>query len=229
MEASRDVLARALALWREAGDRDGEALALNGLGAVYRALGEHERSRELLRESIAVGRQLSDRAREATALTNLALLEIDAGNPTTAIDLLAEAEAIDVERGNAWGVAADRTNRVIALLTCGRVAEATAVLRDLAPSVEQHGDPDLALAVLDLVAAAAAQTGQHERALRLAACAAQQRSDAQLAMAPPDVDFLERRLVLSRAAVGDVAALEEEGRRLTVGQALAEALELPAG
>ena len=88
------------------------------------ALGEHERSRELLRESIAVGRRLSDRAREATALTNLALLEIDAGNPTAAIDLLAEAEAIDAERGNAWGVAADRTNRVTALLTCGRVSEA---------------------------------------------------------------------------------------------------------
>jgi predicted ATPase/class 3 adenylate cyclase len=229
LEASRDVLDRALALWQEAGDRDGEALALNGLGAVHRALGEHERSRELLRESITVGRLLSDRAREATALTNLALLEIDAGNPTAAIDLLVEAEAIDVERGNAWGVAADRTNRVTALLTCGRVSEATAVLRDLAPSVEQHGDPDLALAVLDLVAAAAAQTGQHERALRLAACAAQQRADAQLAMAPPDVDFLESRLVLSRAAVGDVAPLEEEGRRLTVSRALAEALELPAG
>ena len=185
LEASRDVLARALALWREAGDRDGEALALNGLGAVYRALGEHERSRELLRESITVGRLLSDRAREATALTNLALLEVDAGNPTAAIDLLVEAEAIDVERGNAWGVAADRTNRVTALLTCGRVSEATAVLRDLAPLVEQHGDPDLALAVLDLVAAAAAQTGQHERAVRLAACAAQQRADAQLAHGTP--------------------------------------------
>ena len=48
-------------------------------------------------------------------------------------------------------------------------------------------------------------------------------------MAPPDVDFLERRLVLSRAAVGAVTPLEEEGRRLTVSQALAEALELPAG
>jgi predicted ATPase/class 3 adenylate cyclase len=229
VEASRDLIGRALALWREAADRDGEALALNGLGAVHRALGEHERSRELLRESIAAGRQLSDRSREATALTNLALLEIDAGNPTTAIDLLARAEVIDAEQGNAWGVATDRTNRATALLTSERVGEAAAVLRDLAPSVEQYGDPDLALAVLDLVAATAAQAGQHERAVRLAACAAQQRADALLAMAPPDIEFLERRLRASRAAVGDVAALEEEGRRLTVGRALAEARELPAG
>jgi hypothetical protein len=65
--------------------------------------------------------------------------------------------------------------------------------------------------------------------VRLAACAAQQRADALLAMAPPDIEFLERRLRASRAAVGDVAALEEEGRRLTVGRALAEARELPAG
>ena len=137
--------------------------------------------------------------------------------------------AFPAERGNAWGVATDRTNRVIALLTSGRVAEASAVLRDLAPSVEQYGDPDLALAVLDLAAATAAQAGQHQRALRLAACAAQQRSDAKLAMAPPDVEFLERRLGVSRAEVADVAAVEEEGRRLTVGQALAEARELPAG
>jgi tetratricopeptide (TPR) repeat protein len=229
LEASRDVIVRALALWRAAGDREGEALALNGLGAVHRALGEHERSRELLHESLTVARELGDPAREATVLTNLALLEIDAGSPATAIDLLARAEAIDAERGNAWGVATDRANRVTALLASERVGEASAVLGVLAPSVEQFGDPDLALAVLDLVAATAAQAGQHERAVRLAACAALQRANAQLAVAPPDVEFLERRLAVSRAAVGDVGPLEDEGRRLTVGQALAEAAGLPAG
>jgi predicted ATPase/class 3 adenylate cyclase len=229
LQGAQDVIGQALALWREAGDLDGEALALNGLSAVHRALGEHERSRELLRESITVGRQLGDRARQATALTNLALLEVDAGDPAAAIDLLAEAEAIDAERGNAWGVATDRANRVTALLASERVTEASAVLRDLAPSVEDHGDPDLALAVLDLVAATASQAGQHERAVRLAACAARARADAQLVVAPPDAAFLETRLAVSRVAVADLAGLEAEGRALPVTTALAEALELPAG
>ena len=141
VEASRDVIARALALWREAGDRDGEALALNGLGAVHRALGEHELSRELLRESIAVGRELSDRAREATALPTSRSWRSTRGTPrrrSTCSPAPRRSTPSGATPGGWRPTAPTGSSRSS---TSGRVAEASAVLRDLAPSVEQYGRP----------------------------------------------------------------------------------------
>jgi len=90
--------------------------------------------------------------------------------------------------------------------------------------VEDHGDPDLSLGVVELLAVAASQTGQHERAVRLAASAAEQRARGQLALADPDRDFLDHRLAESRAVVGaHLDRLEQEGRSIDVTSALTQA------
>ena len=219
---ARDVLAKSLVLARRAGDRTQEAVALNSLGVTHRGLGDPDRARVLLRESAAVAQSLGNLPREATALTNLALLEIDTGNADAAIDLLRRAEEIDVRLQDGWGVAADRSNRSAALLVAGRTAEAVALLRDVAASVQEHGDPDLTLGVVELLAVAASQQGRHERAVVLAAAAGQQRLRAHLTLAEPDRVFLDERLAGSRAAVGDaLERLVEEGSELDVAAALA--------
>ena len=227
LPSARDVLAKSLVLWRRVGDRTQEAVALNSLGVAYRSLGQPDRARALLQESIDVARELGNLPRQATALTNLALLEIDTGQPDRAITLLGEAEQIDVALGDAWGVAADRSNLAAALLAAGRLAEGVDLLRDLASEVEAHGDPDLSLGVVELLAVAASQSGQHERAVTLAACAAEQRAAAGIAFSDPDRAFLESRLVISRRSVGrQLDRLEGEGRALDVPGALAQAGEV---
>ena len=227
---ARDVMAKSLVLWRRAGDRTEESVVLNSLGVIYRALGQPDRARRLLRDSIEVARGLGNLPRQATALTNLALLEIDTGRADEAITLLREAERIDAGLEDAWGVAADRSNLAAALLTAGRVAEAVDLLCDLAAEVEDHGDPDLSLAVVELVAVAASQSGQHERAVRLAASAAQHRAGTGFASPEPDIAFLESRLASSRRSVGShLERLEGEGRALDLPGALAQAAEVRAG
>jgi predicted ATPase/class 3 adenylate cyclase len=224
---ARDVLAKALVLWRRAGDRTGEARALNSLGVAYRSLGDTERARALLQQSVEVARSLDNLQRQATALTNLALLEIDAGRSEAALPMLAEAERLDLELGNAWGVAADRVNLAAALLASARPAQAMELLRELAASVTEHGDPDLTLGVVELLAYAASTVGDHARAVRLAACADEQRVVGDMPLTDLDRAFLERQLVVSRQALGDAAAdPEREGRALTVPCALAEAVDI---
>jgi predicted ATPase/class 3 adenylate cyclase len=224
---ARDMVAKALVLWQRAGDRSGEAKALNSLGVVYRSLGDTARARALLQQSVDLAQATQDLQRLATVLTNLALLEIDAGHPGAALPLLAEAERLDLGMGNAWGVAADRVNRVAALLASSRTDEAMVLLRELAASVTDHGDPDLTLGVVEMLAYAASTVGDHARAVRLAACADEQRTVDDLPLTDVDRAFLERQLALSRQALGAAAdELERQGRTLQVSSALAEALDI---
>ena len=223
----KEILAKSLLLWTRAGDRVGESMALNSLGVAYRSLGDTDRARTLLRQSAEVARSLGNRQRETTALSNLALVEVDIGHPDAALPLLARAERLDLELGNAWGLAADRVNIVTALLAASRPAEAIDLLRDVATTVTEHGDPDLALGVLELAAVAASLTGDDARAVRLAACADAQRAAGGMPLAEPDRVFLERHLSGSRTALGEAAvSVDEAGRSLTVAAALAEAVGL---
>ncbi|HET6969380.1 MAG TPA: tetratricopeptide repeat protein [Ornithinibacter sp.] len=224
---AKEVLAKALLLWRRAGDREGESRALNSLGVAHRNLDDAGRARALLRDSAEVARSAGNRQREATALSNLSILEVDAGNPASALPLLERAERLDLELGNAWGVAADRVNRASALLSASRPLEAIDLVRELATTVTGHGDPDLTLDVVELAAVAASLTGDHARAVRLAACADAQRTAGGFPLAEPDRAQLHRHLDRSRQALGDDApGADRAGRALTVAGALTEAVEL---
>lgn len=219
---ARDVLAKSLVLWRRAADPAGETRALNSLGVVHRAMGDTDKARDLLVQSVEVARSIENPQRQATSLTNLALLEIDTGRPEAALTLLAEAERLDRQLGNAWGVAADQSNRAGALLAANHLDEAVALLSDLAGSVTDHGDPDLTLGVVELAAMAASMAGDHAGAVRLAACADEQRLLLGMPLADPDRAFLDRQLAVSRGALGHaVADTEVQGRGLDLQAALA--------
>ena len=226
---ARDMLAKSLALWERAGDNAGQARALNSMGVAYRSLGDAGRARSLLQRSVDLARSTDNLQHQATALTNLALLEIDDGRPEAALLRLAEAERIDTALGNAWGVTADRANRVAALLASGRTGEAVTLLPDLADTVNDHGDLDLTLGVIELAAYAASTLGHHEQALRLAACADEQRTIDDIPLSDLDRAFLNRQLAVSREALGDSAGQAAlHGRPLTVPEALAQAATLTA-
>lgn len=224
---ARELLGKSLLLWRRVGDRDGESSALNSLGVAHRNLGDVPRARARLRESADVARSTANPQREATALSNLALVEIDTGNPEAALPLLERAKTLDLELGNEWGVAADRVNLAGALLAASRPLEAIDLVRDVATTVTGHGDPDLTLGVVELAAIAASLTGDHARAVRLAACADTQRTAGGLPLAEPDRALLHRHVDRSRQVMGEAAAdAERAGRALTLAGALAEVAAL---
>jgi predicted ATPase/DNA-binding SARP family transcriptional activator len=93
-EVARELLDRALALFRELGDPPATALALNQLGNLGRALGEHALAEEWLEEALATRRQLGDRRGIGVTLGNLGLLAAAAGDPERGRLLLSESHGL---------------------------------------------------------------------------------------------------------------------------------------
>ncbi|TAE00127.1 MAG: CHAT domain-containing protein [Oscillatoriales cyanobacterium] len=87
-ESLRKAIAKfeeALKLYREAGDRSGEATTLSGIGNVYSDLGEQQKALEYLSQSLTLIRAVGDRDGEATTLYNIANAKRDLGNLTEAL------------------------------------------------------------------------------------------------------------------------------------------------
>ena len=84
-------------------------------------------------------------------MSNLALVDLDEGHSAAAMERLQESLAIDEERGDTWGVAADRTNLVGALVQAGRMEEAyrdlRAVVRGHLAGIDDFFAPDVARAL----------------------------------------------------------------------------------
>jgi hypothetical protein len=56
------------------GDRAGEAVTLNNIGAVYDGLGEPQRAVECYGQALPVTREVGDRAGEAVTRYNMAMI-----------------------------------------------------------------------------------------------------------------------------------------------------------
>ncbi len=221
----RDILAKCLRIWRRLGDQHKVAMELNSLGVAYRALQDEARARELFEESIATARTVGDPRRLATALANLGVLEVDAGRADRAIEIFTEAEAVDRELGDEWGVVADQTNRVGALLVAGRPGEGQALLCSMAARALALGDIDLTVNIIELFAACSAAMAEPHRAARLSSAAATLRKQSGIPLPEPDLAFFDRMLAPARDVMSrqEWAVEEEIGRRWSAAEALEHA------
>jgi len=70
-DAALPLFERSLAIWRDLGDRDREARALNSLASAHHFLGDLDTARSLLEASIAIARQAGGGFPLRAALTNL--------------------------------------------------------------------------------------------------------------------------------------------------------------
>ena len=68
-----DFFEQALPLYRQVGDRGGEATTLNNIGMVYDALGDKRKALDFFEQALPLSRQVGDRRGEATTLNNLGL------------------------------------------------------------------------------------------------------------------------------------------------------------
>ncbi|WP_333068008.1 MULTISPECIES: tetratricopeptide repeat protein [unclassified Microcoleus] len=62
---------QALPMWREVGDRRGEATTLNNIGAAYDSLSQSQEALKYYNQALPMWRELGDRAREAATLRNI--------------------------------------------------------------------------------------------------------------------------------------------------------------
>ena len=153
-----DLYEEALELFREGGERDGEAASLGNLGNCYGELGQTARSIDFYEQALAIARDTGNRTREAVQLGNLGNRYADMGQTDRAIELYEEALAIARETGertteafqlgNLGNRYAERgeTDRAIELYE-----EALALFRDLGDrSTEATHMGNLASAFADL-------------------------------------------------------------------------------
>ena len=104
------MLRAALALWRALGDRSGQLLALNTIGAIYSAQGDPQKALDRYQQSLSIARALADRAGEALALGLLGDLYRDLGAEQKALEFYRQALAL--ARSN--GLRASESNTLIA-------------------------------------------------------------------------------------------------------------------
>jgi CHAT domain-containing protein/Tfp pilus assembly protein PilF len=99
-----------LALYREAGDQQGETTALRCIGVCYRRLGEFQTALEHLEAVLTRTRELGQRKAEAETLNNLGLVHWELAEYGRAIDCLEGSIAIAREVGDVRTQAASLNN-----------------------------------------------------------------------------------------------------------------------
>ena len=222
LSAALPLFERSLAIWRDLGDRDREARALNSLASTHHYLGDLDTARSLLEASIAIARQAGGGFPLRAALTNLGQTETDAGNFDRATQLLQEALELDREEGDLWSIAVAQQSLAAVSLCAGRAGEARDLLAAAFDYVVSSGNPEFLATTMELSADITAELGDGLRAARLAGAAETIRQKAGTPIPLPDAALLERFLAPVRATIApqDWDAELAAGRALTQEQAV---------
>lgn len=226
LERARALFEEALDLFRNIGDRSGEASCLNSLGVVNRSLNDLDAAEKLFEESVALRREIGDEPGTASSLGNLAIVAIDRGEYDRAWDLLGDTMRLDRTRGDEWGVTVSIASKGVIQLERGDLDGATATTGDALRRFVEMGEADGTAEALETFAGIAVAQERFVRAARIAGGAASLRRSAGIPLAPIDVERLQRWLEPARAELG-AAAFENasrEGAAMTKEQAVKYAL-----
>ncbi len=219
-----------LALHREHGDREGAAIAMLGLADVARDQGDPARVRVWCDACLAVFREFGEQWAIGFALNNLALAAYQDGDLTQAADLA--GQSVDLFRALQTGpnIAEALATLGIVASAQGEMALAKAALGE-ALALTQAGAPRwIAATALETLAALATQQHLPERAARLLGAAAALRTSMGIPLPTARHADHARTVAHARAALGGVAygSAWHDGQRLTLHQAIEEALRPPA-
>lgn len=165
-QKARQAAHRALEVFRDTGDRPGEAEALRELGFIAWRAGDHATALRHSRQALELHRQLGDVAGEASALHNLGEIHRGLGSPRQALELYARALPLH------WAA----RNREGEILTVFAEATAHRQLGDLAQAgeryaaalslSERHGERTMQSRALHALAVHARAQGRLDDAMR---------------------------------------------------------------
>ena len=110
IQAAIEYYEQTLAIFREVGDRAGEAVSLHNLGARYYSLYDYQQAIEHYEQALSIFREIRDQADEAASLNNLGLCYQSLSDYQQAIDYHEQSLAIDREIGDQAGEAASLNN-----------------------------------------------------------------------------------------------------------------------
>jgi predicted ATPase/class 3 adenylate cyclase len=230
-DAARQLFEHSLAIWRELGDRDGQARELNSLGIAYRHIGQPAKARAFLEEAVAVNRETGDMGRLAASLANLGQLESSLGRWDRAMEVGQEALLLDRQYGSPYGVAIDQHTLALTTLRAGRPREARDLICDVLDYVASSGNPAFLLNTLELAAVIVGALDDVPLAARLLGASQAVRRESGMPLTQPEAELIDELLDPARASVTpqEWDAAEAAGRALSQPEALALLRSLDPG
>jgi non-specific serine/threonine protein kinase len=222
--------AEAVAFARRLEDPEALEEALATQGRAWLLAEEPDRASACLKECLALSRQLGWRASTATNLSNLGVAARMRGDTARAIALQEESLALAAAEGFAYIHAATIISLADAVRDSGDFSRAEELYREgLRLGQEQHEQRNVAVALAGCAALAAAR-GQATRAARLCGAAIACLDRVGSSFTPGGRLSYEEAEAAARAQLGDVPfwAAWNEGRALTIEQAIKEAFDQPA-
>jgi predicted ATPase/class 3 adenylate cyclase len=221
------VLTEAVDLFEAAGDRSGQARALNSLGSASRSVEPTARVRELFDRALKIRQEIGDDAGVASTTFNLGEIALDEGDAASARSLFERSREIDLARGDDWGAAVGSLGVGTAALETGDLESAATLLREAMRAFCETEDEDHIAEALSVFAAEAGAHGRAERSARLAGAADALWEKLGLPLAPADLAHVRQHQASARAALTEdtFGRAFNEGRTMTMTQAVAYALE----
>ena len=142
-DAAYALAERALALWRRAHDRRGEARMLATMGWLDWRRCRYAEARRLSAESLELHRAIDDERGAAQALTNLGWIALFEGDSASAVAVLEESLAIRRALGDRRNVAFTMTTLAWALSRTGATSRARGMLDDARVTFQDIGERQL--------------------------------------------------------------------------------------
>jgi DNA-binding SARP family transcriptional activator/tetratricopeptide (TPR) repeat protein len=149
---------------REAGDRDGEAQALHGLGTTYGRLGRYEPARDHFERALTLFREAGDLVGQARAFGNLGMLHDRQGRYDPAADHHRQALTLFQLAGDPVGEANALTSLAGAEWQLGRYEPAADHIERALAMFREIGDPDGEAYALDSLGLLEQRLGRHHQA-----------------------------------------------------------------
>jgi len=188
------------------------------------AMGDDEHALAMYARSLELSRALHDNMRASSALNGMGEVHRGEGRLDEAEPLYREAARLSRAAGDRRGTATCQTNVAAVLIGRGNLQEARAALAEARMLANVAGYKGLVECATDVAATLASACGEHALAARLHGAAQRQLHEARMAHDPVDEACVVRRMVASRAALGDAAfeAAKADGWSLTYGASMAE-------
>ncbi|QNN54473.1 ATP-binding protein [Nocardioides mesophilus] len=186
LERATALLTEARELYRQAGDRDGEAHSLNGTGIVEDSIGRSAEAEHHLEQAVAMFEELGDIAGRTDALDSLGLVHLHRGSWARARDIFRENLPRDRALGNDWGAACTSLNLGISYLLGAQPDEARPLIRDAMDAFLEWPDPNGVTESLESALGLAVAEHRWTDAARLAGATEAARHSLGLRGSPPD-------------------------------------------
>jgi tetratricopeptide (TPR) repeat protein len=221
---------QALALAREVGDREVEALSLSNLGAQAAELGDYDRATASYEASLAVARAAEETEAMALALNNLAHVTWLRGETAEAASQFAEALDLAREHDVSWIVPTILVGFGATIADLGDYERAAMLLHEGLDLGRARGNAADVIDALEGLARVSALTGQLNLGARLYGAAAKLREEIAMPLSPTETAYAEPVLNTLREALGEdgLAAAWTDGRSLSQAEAIAAALAVHA-